>query len=49
MKSARGKTRLEHAQQAGVQVVEVYSGFGQGYVQDAFQKVSRLLSMHWVR
>ena len=31
-----------------LQVKDVYSGFGQGYVQDAFQKVS-ILCLQWFR
>ena len=36
------KDRHNDMQSDALQVKDVYSGFGQGYVQDAFQKVSIL-------
>ena len=37
------KDRHNNMQSDALQVKDVYSGFGQGYVQDAFQKVSILM------
>ena len=40
------KDRHNDMQSDALQVKDVYSGFGQGYVQDAFQKVSILCLQH---